>query len=68
VQIPDGDYPDLAGAALVMITAGNERKERRGDQSQRSGRPAQAARVECAIYRQILPEIFKTVRKRSSSS
>jgi L-lactate dehydrogenase len=46
IDIRDGEYSDLAGAALVMITAGvNERSGGATDRS-RSERQAQASRNE----------------------
>jgi len=61
VQIRDGDYPDLAGAALVMITAGmNEKSGGATNRNDPAGR-LKLLESNVAIYRQILPEIFKTV-------
>jgi len=61
VQIRDGDYADLTGAALVMITAGvNEKAGGATSRSDPAGRlKLLDANVE--IYGQILPEIFRTV-------
>src|SRR3984893_6132697 len=61
VQIRDGEYSDLTGAALVMITAGVN--EKAGGATNR-GDPAGRLKLlesNVAIYRQILPEIFRTV-------
>src|SRR5467141_4844508 len=61
VQIRDGDYSDLAGAALVMITAGmNEKSGGATNRNDPAGR-LKLLESNVAIYRQILPEIFKTV-------
>src|SRR5882762_5057821 len=61
VQIRDGDYPDLAGAALVMITAGmNEKSGGATNRNDPAGR-LKLLESNVAIYRQILPEIFKSV-------
>ena len=68
VQIRDGDYSDLAGATLVMITAGlNEKAGGATNRDDPAGR-LKLLGSNVAIYRQILPEIFRVVRKRSSSS
>ena len=59
VEIRDGDYPDLAGAALVMITAGmNEKAGGATNRSDPAGR-LKLLESNAGIYRQILPEIFK---------
>src|SRR5258708_35601751 len=61
VQIRDGDYPDLTGAALVMITAGmNEKAGGATNRNDPAGR-LKLLEANVAIYRQILPEIFRTV-------
>src|SRR5438105_10450113 len=61
VQIRDGDYSDLAGAALVMITAGmNEKAGGATNRSDSAGR-LKLLESNVGIYRQILPEIFRTV-------
>jgi L-lactate dehydrogenase len=60
VQIRDGDYSDLAGAAVVMITAGVN--EKAGGATHRDD-PAGRLKLlgsNVGIYRQILPEIFRT--------
>src|SRR5713226_3005819 len=61
VSIRDGDYADLAGAALVMITAGSN--EKTGGATNRNDPAGRLKLLESnvGIYRQILPEIFKTV-------
>jgi L-lactate dehydrogenase len=60
VQIRDGDYPDLTGAALVMITAGiNEKTGGATNRNDPAGR-LKLLESNVGIYRQILPEIFKT--------
>src|SRR5438445_9920006 len=61
VQIRDGDYSDLTGAALVMITAGmNEKSGGATNRSDSAGR-LKLLESNVGIYRQILPEIFRTV-------
>ena len=60
VRIRDGDYSDLAGSALVMITAGiNEKTGGATNRNDPAGRLKLLA-SNVGIYRQILPEIFKT--------
>ena len=68
VQIRDGDYSDLTGAALVMITAGMN--EKTGGATSRNDPAGRLKLLESSvgIYRQILPEISGRYRKRSSSS
>jgi L-lactate dehydrogenase len=59
VQIRDGDYPDLAGAALVMITVGmNEKAGGATNRNDPAGR-LKLLESNAAIYRQILPGISK---------
>jgi L-lactate dehydrogenase len=61
VQIRDGDYSDLTGAALVMITAGmNEKAGGATNRNDPAGR-LKLLESNVGIYRQILPEIFRTV-------
>src|SRR5438309_5760876 len=61
VQIRDGDYPDLAGAALVMITAGmNEKAGGATNRNDPAGR-LKLLEANVAVYRQILPEVFRAV-------
>ena len=61
VQIRDGDYSDLTGAALVMITAGiNEKEGGATNRNDPSGR-LKLLESNVGIYRQILPEIVRTV-------
>jgi L-lactate dehydrogenase len=59
VQIRDGDYSDLTGASLVMITAGLNEKE--GGATNRNDPEGRLKLLESnvGIYRQILPEIFR---------
>lgn len=60
VRIRDGEYSDLAGAALVMITAGmNEKAGGATNRSDPAGR-LKLLESNVGIYRQILPEIFRT--------
>jgi L-lactate dehydrogenase len=59
VQITDGDYSDLTGAALVMITAGmNEKAGGATNRNDPAGR-LKLLEANAGVYRQILPEIFK---------
>jgi L-lactate dehydrogenase len=61
VQIRDGDYSDLTGAALVMITAGmNEKAGGATNRNDPAGR-LKLLESNAGIYGQILPEIFRTV-------
>ena len=60
VDIRDGDYPDLAGAALVMITAGvNEQTGGATDRSDPSGR-LKLLDQNVDVYRQILPQLLSS--------
>jgi len=59
VSIRDGDYPDLAGAALVMITAGvNEKTGGATDRNDPAGR-LKLLDTNIRIYKDILPAIFR---------
>lgn len=59
VDIHDGDYADLAGAALVMITAGvNEKAGGATDRSDPAGR-LRLLDKNVEVYRQILPRLFE---------
>jgi L-lactate dehydrogenase len=59
VDIRDGDYPDLAGAALVMITAGvNEKAGGATDRSDPAGR-LKLLDKNVEVYREILPRLFE---------
>lgn len=59
VDIHDGDYMNLAGAALVMIAAGeNEKGGGAVDRSDPLGR-LKLLGTNVSIYRQILPELSK---------
>jgi L-lactate dehydrogenase len=61
VQIRDGDYSDLTGAALVMITSGvNEKAGGATNRSDPAGR-LKLLESNVGVYKQILPEIFSTV-------
>ena len=56
-EIRDGDYADLAGAALVMITAGvNEKAGGATDRSDPAGRLRLLA-ANARIYEEIVPEV-----------
>jgi L-lactate dehydrogenase len=58
VTIHDGDYSDLAGAALVMITAGvNEKNGGATDRHDASGR-LKLLDTNIAVYNDILPQLF----------
>jgi L-lactate dehydrogenase len=56
-KVTDGDYSDLAGAALVMVTVGvNEKSGRATDRSDPMGRlRLQDKNVD--VYRQVIPQI-----------
>src|ERR1700739_771764 len=59
VAIADGDYPDLAGSALVMITAGiNEKTGGATDRSDPQGR-LRLLDKNCEIYRDIGPGVAR---------
>jgi L-lactate dehydrogenase len=59
LDIRDGDYKDLAGAALVMITAGvNEKTGGAIDRSDPAGRLKLLA-TNRAIYQQIVPSVVE---------
>ena len=58
VDIRDGDYSDLAGAALVMITAGvNEKAGGATDRSDPAGR-LKLLDANARIYKSILPQLW----------
>src|ERR1700687_116951 len=57
VDIRDGDYADLSGAAVVMVTAGaNEKAGGATDRSDPAGR-LKLLDANIAVYREILPPI-----------
>src|SRR5712691_3213942 len=57
VDIRDGDFPDLAGAALVMITAGvNEKTGGATDRSDAAGR-LKLLDINRGIYESLVPRI-----------
>jgi L-lactate dehydrogenase len=59
VDIHDGDYSDLAGAALVMITSGvNEKSGGATDRNDPSGR-LKLLDANVAVYSDILPQLFR---------
>ena len=59
IRLIEGDYQDLTGADLVMITAGvNERAGGATDRSDPSGR-LRLLDANAAVYRDILPRLFK---------
>ena len=59
VDIHDGDYPDLAGAELVMITAGINEKSggaiNRGDPAGR----LRLLNANASVYKDILPRLYE---------
>jgi len=60
VQIRDGEYSDLTGAALIMITAGvNEKTGGATNRNDPAGR-LKLLESNVGVYRQVLPEIFRT--------
>jgi L-lactate dehydrogenase len=60
VDIHDGDYSDLAGAALIMITSGvNEKSGGATDRKDPSGR-LKLLDTNVAVYNEILPQLFQT--------
>jgi L-lactate dehydrogenase len=57
VDIRDGDYPDLAGAELVIISAGiNEKSGGATDRSDPAGR-LRLLETNVGVYRDILPRL-----------
>jgi L-lactate dehydrogenase len=59
VDIHDGDYPDLAGASLVMIAAGvNEKGGGATDRKDPTGR-LRLLDMNVAVYRDILPQLAR---------
>jgi L-lactate dehydrogenase len=59
VDLCDGDYADLAGAALVMITAGvNEKAGGATDRNDPAGR-LKLLDMNVDVYEEILPQLFK---------
>jgi L-lactate dehydrogenase len=61
VDLYDGDYSDLAGATLVMITAGvNEKTGGATDRKDATGR-LKLLDANARIYNEILPLLFKAV-------
>jgi L-lactate dehydrogenase len=59
VDIRDGDYADLSGARLVMITAGvNEKAGGATNRNDPAGR-LKLLESNVAVYREILPRLFK---------
>src|SRR5712672_1262852 len=62
VDVHDGDYPDLAGASLVMIAAGiNEKTGGATDRKDEAGR-LRLLDGNVAIYRDILPQLYRVAR------
>jgi L-lactate dehydrogenase len=58
-DVYDGEYADLAGAALVMITAGvNEKAGGATDRNDPAGR-LKLLDMNVGVYEEILPELFK---------
>lgn len=59
VDIRDGDYADLTGAAVVMVTAGtNEKAGGATDRSDPAGR-LKLLDTNIAVFKEILPAIFQ---------
>jgi L-lactate dehydrogenase len=59
VEVRVGDYSDLAGASLVMITAGeNEKAGGATDRSDPAGR-LRLLEANTAVYQEILPQILR---------
>jgi L-lactate dehydrogenase len=59
VDIRDGDYSDLAGAALLMISAGaNEQAGGATDRNDAAGR-LRLLDMNAGVYREILPPLFR---------
>src|SRR5580700_5323392 len=57
IDIRDGDYRDLSGAAVIMITAGvNEKSGGATDRNDPAGR-LRLLETNAAVYRQVLPEL-----------
>ena len=62
-KVTDGDYSDLAGAALVMITAGvNEKSGGATDRNDPQGR-LRLLDKNAEIYREVIPRIIETARE-----
>ncbi len=62
-EVVDGDYDDLAGAALVMITAGiNEKAGGATDRNDPQGR-LRLLDTNAGIYREIVPRIVRAAPK-----
>jgi L-lactate dehydrogenase len=58
VDLHDGDYSDLSGAAVVMITAGaNEKSGGATDRNDPAGR-LRLLDMNVEVYREILPQLF----------
>src|SRR5258708_32922813 len=61
-KVTDGDYSDLTGAALVMITAGvNEKTGGATDRNDPLGR-LRLLDKNAEIYREVVPRIIETAR------
>ncbi len=59
VDVHAGDYPDLAGAKLVMITAGvNEKAGGATDRSDPEGR-LRLLETNAAVYQEIIPQVVQ---------
>jgi L-lactate dehydrogenase len=57
IKVTDGDYSDLAGAALVMVTVGvNEKSGGATDRSDPAGR-LRLLDKNAEVYRQVIPQI-----------
>jgi len=61
-RVTDGDYSDLAGAALVMVTAGvNEKSGGATDRNDPLGR-LRLLDKNAGIYREVVPQINEAAR------
>lgn len=57
IEVRDGDYPDLAGAAVVMVTIGvNEKAGGATDRSDPTGR-LKLLDANAAAYREVIPQV-----------
>ncbi|HEX4713244.1 lactate/malate family dehydrogenase [Phenylobacterium sp.] len=57
IDVRDGDYADLAGAALVMVTVGvNEKSGGATDRSDPAGR-LKLLDTNAAVYREVIPQV-----------
>ncbi len=65
LSLIEGDYNNLAGADLVMITAGvNERSGGATDRSDPTGRALPALDTNATVYRDIVPHVWSRLHPR----